>query len=114
MAKVPLSNFVQCFVVGWRSKPASGINGSCWRLTTHITSESSVTKTAITGWAIFLSGSAIWLYGYFITGHPSIIDWHAHTPWWIADFLPNLESELGILLCIAGIVPMYWPASESE
>ena len=74
----------------------------------------SVTKTAITGWVIFLSGSAIWLYGYFIAGHPSIIDWHARTPWWIADFLPNLESELGMLLCIAGIVPMYWPASESK
>src|SRR6185312_15059984 len=62
-------------------------------------------KTAITGWVIFLSGSAIWLYGYFIAGHPSIIDWHARTPWWIADFLPNLESELGMLLCISGKVP---------
>jgi len=73
-----------------------------------------VTKTAITGWAIFLLGSAIWLYGFFIAGHPPIIDWPAHTPWWIADFLPNLESELGLVLCIVGMVPMYWPASESK
>ena len=86
----------------------------CPGSTTHITSKSSVTKTSITGWVIFLSGSAIWLYGYFIAGHPPIIDWHARTPWWIADFLPNLESELGMLLCIAGLVPMYWPASESK
>src|SRR6476619_3741498 len=114
MAKVPLSNFVQCLSSGDARNGHREYNGSFWCLTTHITSESSVTKTAITGWAIFLSGSAIWLYGYFITGHPSIIDWHARTPWWIADFLPNLESELGMLLCIAGIVPMYWPDSQSK
>jgi hypothetical protein len=49
----------------------------------------------------------------FIVGHPSIIN-RATTPWWIADFLPNLESEFGMLLCIAGMVPMYWPASKNK
>ena len=71
-------------------------------------------RVVILGWIIFLSGSAIWLYGYCVTGHPSIINWHARTPWWIADFMPNLESELGMLLCIVGMVPMYWPASQSK
>jgi hypothetical protein len=73
-----------------------------------------VTKTAITGWIFFLCGTAIWLYGYFSAGHPSIIDWHANAPWWIADYLPNLESELGMLLCIVGMVPMYWPVSQDK
>jgi hypothetical protein len=29
----------------------------------------------ITGWIIELMGVALWLYGYFATGHPSLIDW---------------------------------------
>ena len=37
--------------------------------------------------------------------YPSLIDWQAHTPWWIADYFPNLESETGMLLCIASMVP---------
>jgi hypothetical protein len=73
-----------------------------------------VTKTVIVGWIIFLFGSTVWLYGYLVAGHPSIVDWHSRTPWWIADFLPNLESELGLAFCIVGMVPMYWPNSQSE
>jgi hypothetical protein len=71
-----------------------------------------VTKAMIIGWIIYLSGSAFWLYGYFVVGHQSIVDWHARAPWWIADFLPNLESELGMLFCIGGMVPMCWPRSK--
>jgi|SRR6516164_7349972 len=67
-------------------------------------------KTAIIGWIAFLSGFAIWLYGYFVVGHPSVINWHDISPWWVADFLPNLESEFGMLLCTAAMVPMYWPS----
>ena len=73
-----------------------------------------VTKTTIVGWTTFLFGCAFWLYGYLVAGRPSLIDWHAHAPWWIADYLPNLESEIGMLLCIAGMVPMYWPISENK
>lgn len=68
-------------------------------------------KTAIIGWSVFTIGSALWLYGYLFSGHPSIVDWHATAPWWLADFLPNLESELGMFLCIVGMVPMYWPTT---
>ena len=64
---------------------------------------SSVSKAAIVG-------MALWLYGYFATGNPSLIDWHANTPWWIADFLPNIESEIGMTLVFAGMVPLYWPS----
>lgn len=70
-------------------------------------------KTVIIGWIIFLFGSAVWLYGYFATGHPSIVDWHARTPWWIADFLPNLEAEVGMSLCFAGMIPIYWRSLHS-
>jgi len=66
-------------------------------------------KAITIGWIISLSGTALWLYGYFATGYPSLIDWHAKTPWWIADFLPNIESEVGMTLAIVGMVPIYWP-----
>jgi hypothetical protein len=67
-------------------------------------------KIALVGWIISFLGSAIWIYGYFVTGEPALIDWHAMTPWWIADFLPNLESEIGMALVAVAMVPMYWPA----
>jgi hypothetical protein len=69
-----------------------------------------VNKGIIIGWIVQLVGTALWIYGYFVTGHPSFIDWHAHTPWWIADFLPNIESEIGMALVCAALVPIYWPA----
>lgn len=68
-----------------------------------------MTKTAIVGWIITLVGTAVWIYGCYVTGHPSLIDWQTHTPWWIADFLPNVESEVGLVLVCVGMVPMYWP-----
>jgi hypothetical protein len=52
----------------------------------------AVSKLFILGWAIELAGMAVWIYGYFATGHPPIVDWHDRTPWWIADWLPNIES----------------------
>jgi hypothetical protein len=68
-----------------------------------------LSKTAIiTCWIISLFGSATWIYGFLVTGHPPIIDWHTKAPSWIAEFLPNVESEVGMLLSLVGIVPMYW------
>jgi hypothetical protein len=70
----------------------------------------SVSKAVFIGWITELAGMALWLYGYFATGNPSLINWHAITPWWIADFLPNIESEIGMALVCAGMVPIYWPS----
>ena len=66
-------------------------------------------KAAVFGWIIELAGLALWLYGYFATGSPSLIDRHASTPWWIADFLPNVQSEIAVVLMLIGMVPIYWP-----
>ena len=70
-------------------------------------------KAAIYGWAIEFVGTALWLFGYFVTGHPPLINWRASAPWWIADYLPNLESEIGMLIICAGMIPLYWPAEET-
>jgi hypothetical protein len=58
---------------------------------------------------IELAGMVLRLYRYFATGNPTLIDWHGRTPWWIADFLPNIESEIGMALVFAGIDAIYWP-----
>ena len=67
-------------------------------------------KRIIIGWFIELVGTALWIYGYLVPGNPALVDWHAYTPWWIADYLPNIESEVGMVLVFAGMVPIYWPS----
>jgi protein-S-isoprenylcysteine O-methyltransferase Ste14 len=66
--------------------------------------------SVIIAWIITLVGTALWIYGYFVTGNPSLVDWHTYTPWWIADFLPNIESEIGLVFVCAGTVLTYWPS----
>jgi hypothetical protein len=61
-------------------------------------------KRVIFGWIVYLAGTTLWLYGYLVGGRPSLIDWHAYTPWWIADFLPNLPAESGMALIFAGTI----------
>jgi hypothetical protein len=71
-----------------------------------------MSKVVIIGWVIMLAGTALWLYGYFSTGNPSLIDWHTRAPWWIADCLPNIESEIGMALMVVSMIPIYWPARD--
>ena len=73
-----------------------------------------MSKIVIFGWIIELAGAALWIYGYFVTGHPPLFDWRAHTPWWIAEWLPNLESEIGMVLVFVAMVPMYWPQGTDD
>ena len=66
-------------------------------------------KSVIIGWIIVVVGTTLWSFGYFVPGNPSLVDWHTLTPWWVADFLPNIESEMGMALVCVGMVPIYWP-----
>ena len=68
-------------------------------------------KSAIVAQVVSLVGAAIWIFGYFVTGHRSLIAWQAYTPSWIAEFLPNIESEIGMVFCLGGMIAMYWPRS---
>ena len=63
----------------------------------------------ISGWMFSSAGTVVWLWGYFTTGHPAFINWQAYALWWIADSLPNVESEIGVALMFAGMVPLSWP-----
>ena len=69
-----------------------------------------MSRIVAAGWIIELAGTALWIYGYFVTGNPPLVDWQADAPWWIADFLPNIESEIGMVLALTAMVPIYWPA----
>jgi len=66
----------------------------------------------IVGWVIQLIGTALWVYGYFVAGHPSLFNWYDITPRWFAEWLPNIESEIGLALVLVGMVPMYWPSRQ--
>jgi hypothetical protein len=70
-----------------------------------------VKKSLVIGYTVLVVGLAIWLYGYFVPGNPSVIDWRAHTPWWMAEYLPNIESEIGMVLMLVSMVPIYWSRS---
>jgi hypothetical protein len=59
------------------------------------------------GWAIYAAGFMIWFFGYMSAGHASIFYWDVATPWWISNFVPNLEAELGLALMFASMIPIY-------
>jgi hypothetical protein len=71
-----------------------------------------MSRAVIAGWIVLVAGTILWLYGYFVPGHPALIDWHTHTPWWLADYLPNVESETGMALICASLVLIYWPSPQ--
>jgi hypothetical protein len=64
----------------------------------------------IIGWAIYAAGFVVWLFGYLSAGHVSVIDW----PWWISNFVPNLEAEVGLALMFASMIPIYWRAGQKR
>ena len=63
----------------------------------------------VTLWAAMIVGMALWGYGLFVTGTAPLIDWKSNAPWWIADYLPNMESEIGVVLACLGSLAPYWP-----
>jgi hypothetical protein len=69
----------------------------------------AINKVVFIGWTVSLAGIALWLYGYFGAGRPSLIEWHAHTPWWIADAFPDVEAEIGMAFSLIGTIMIYWP-----
>ena len=57
-----------------------------------------MTKAKSIGWAIYVAGFVIWLFGYLSTGHAAAFDWDVVAPSWISSFVPNLETEFGLAL----------------
>jgi hypothetical protein len=66
------------------------------------------------GWAIYVVGFVIWLFGYLSPGHAAAFDWEGATPLWISSFVPNLEAELGLALMFASMIPIYWRAGRKR
>jgi hypothetical protein len=91
-----------------RDRTATTPDGFVWR---EDSGRSGMRRIAITGWALSLVGFSVWLYGYFLSGHAALLDWAAYTPWWVADFLPNVEAEVGMALMCLGTGASYWPKS---
>ena len=60
------------------------------------------------------AGFAAWGYGDFVTGHPPIVDWPSLAPNWIAEFIPNLEAEIGLIIMILAMIPAYWRSNRAS
>ena len=65
---------------------------------------------SIIGWGGYIVGALLWLYGYVVTGTKALVDWASFSPTWIAEFMPNLEAEIGMLVMCIAIVPLGWNA----
>ena len=61
------------------------------------------------GWSLYGVGMVIWIIGYYVPGHPSLLRWPSISPAWIAMFLQNLECELGLVLTTVGTIAIYGP-----
>ena len=61
----------------------------------------------ITGWTLNIVGIALWLYGYLSEGTASLLDWSSFAPEWISAYIPNLETEIGILLMCLAAIPFF-------
>ena len=66
-----------------------------------------------TQWILTVIGCAFWAYGYFVRTSQALIDWPAFAPTWIADYLPNWPSEVGLMLTVAGSVAIYYAEIQS-
>jgi uncharacterized membrane protein len=66
----------------------------------------------VIGWVLTFAGSALWTLGYFSTsGSSPFLDWPSFSPQWIADYLPNWQSEAGLLMAFLGQVPILYGQS---
>jgi len=66
-------------------------------------------KLGILGYLISLAGAALWLYGYFWPANPPLVNWQNYSPWWVANFLPSLQAEVGIAMMFVGTALSCWP-----
>ena len=73
-----------------------------------------MSRLNIFGWTLMAFGFVIWGYGYIVAGHAPLIDWPRLAPNWIAEFMPNLESEIGLATMIMAMVPAYWKTIPSR
>ena len=71
--------------------------------------EEPMSRINLAGWILMFAGCGLWLYGYLVGGHPRLVDWPQVLPGWLAEYLPNLESEAGFAVMIVAMVPTYWP-----
>ena len=68
----------------------------------------------IVGWSGYVAGGGLWLYGYLVTGTQALVNWASISPTWVAEFMPNLEAELGMLVMCIAMVPLFWNATKQH
>jgi hypothetical protein len=67
------------------------------------------------GWVLTVAGTVLWTLGYFFTsGSSPFLDWPSFSPQWIADYLPNWQSEAGLLMAFLGQAPILYGQSKAN
>ena len=65
--------------------------------------ETFAKRLKLMGWVISLTGTALYLFGYFYEDGMSIVSW----PGFLADYLPNWQAEAGFVISILGCIPLF-------
>src|SRR5262249_38474060 len=52
-------------------------------------------------------GGLLWVYGYFVVGHPSLLDWSSFSPVWVSSFIPHFEADIGMVVSVTGMIVAY-------
>ena len=73
-----------------------------------------MSRLNMVGWALMTLGFALWGYGYLVTGHAPIVDWPNLAPSWIAEFIPNIEAEIGLVVMFLAMIPAYWKSNSAS
>ncbi len=60
-------------------------------------------RLKLMGWVISLSGTGLYLFGYFYEEGMSIVNW----PGFLADYLPNWQAEAGFVISMLGCIPLF-------
>ena len=68
-----------------------------------------MSRTNVFGWALMTIGFVLWLYGYFVDGHAALVGLPGWLPIWIAEYLANAETQIGMAVMLVAMIPAYWP-----
>ena len=87
-------------------------NSSASAIVSH-NSAGSYRTLIVIGWALTFAGSALWTLGYS-SGSSPFLSWPSFSPQWIADYLPNWQSEAGLLMAFLGQAPILYGQSKAS
>jgi hypothetical protein len=72
-----------------------------------------MSRLNILGWTLMAVGFVVWGYGYLFQGSPPVVNWPHLAPHWVAEFIPNVEAEIGLAVMALAMIPSYWKSNSA-